>query len=308
MDRLYMMKVFVAVADAGGFAKAGRDLNLSPPAVTRAVAALEAELGTSLLIRTTRSVRLTEAGGRYHADCTRILAEIVEADEAAAGTHAAPRGILNITASALFGRIYVAKIALEFMERYPDVTINALFVDRIVHMQDEGIDVAFRISNLPDSSLTAARVGSIRRVLFGAPDYFERYGYPQHPSELIQHRIVTSLQPPPFIEWRFNDKGDDLAVQLKPIMFANTLDAVIEVAVSGWAIARTLSYQVAPLVEAGRLVTILRDYEPGPVPIHVVHLEGRRASAKVRAFVDFAVERLRANDLINPKRGWKHPP
>jgi DNA-binding transcriptional LysR family regulator len=302
MDRLHMMKVFAAVADAGSFAQAGRELSLSPAAVTRAVSALEADLGTVLLIRTTRSVRMTDAGRRYHADCTRILADITEADEAAAGLHGSPRGVLNITASGLFGRIYVTEIAQAFCDLHPGVTINAVFVDRVVHMQDEGIDVAIRISELPDSALTAIRVGFVRRTLYGAPSYFERYGTPNHPSNLTQHRIITSQTPPPTIDWHFNDKGQDLVVRLKPLMFLNSPDALIEAALSGWAIARSLSYQVAPLVEAGRLVTILEEYEPRPVPIHVVHLEGRRASAKVRAFVDFAVERLRANRLINPDR------
>jgi DNA-binding transcriptional LysR family regulator len=302
MDQLHMMRVFAAVADASSFAKAGRELGLSPAAVTRAVSSLEADLGTVLLLRTTRSVRLTEVGRRYHADCVRILADVCDAREAAAGMHGSLSGLLNVTASALFGRIYITPIARAFTDLHPGVTINALFVDRVVHMQDEGIDVAIRISELPDSSLTAVRVGIVRRAIYGAPSYFERHGTPTFPRDLAEHRVVTSQSPPPFVDWRFEDDGRELLVGLKPLMFLNNPDALIDVALSGWALARSLSYQIAPHVEAGRLVRVLQDYEPGPVPIHVVHLEGRRASAKVRAFVDFAVERLRANPLINPAR------
>lgn len=298
MDRLHAMEVFAAVAENGSFAKAGKAMRLSPPAVTRAVSALEDRLGTRLFVRTTRSVRLTEAGARFLVDTQRILQEIEEAEEAAAGVHAAPRGMLNVTASALFGRIYIAPLLRDFIDLYPNVVANTVFVDRVVNMIEEGLDVAIRIGELPDSSLTAIRVGSVRREVFGAPSYFVAHGVPHHPDDLAMHRVVSAENVVPMLDWRFDDAGSGIAVRIKPLMFTNSLDSLIDFALSGWALARSLSYQIAPHVEKGRLQTILQAFEPKPLPIHVVHQEGRRASAKVRAFVDFAVDRLRADPAI----------
>jgi DNA-binding transcriptional LysR family regulator len=298
MDRLHTMEVFTAVADSGSFAEAARNLRLSPPAVTRAISALEDRLGTRLFRRTTRTVRLTEAGTRFLADTRRILHDIEEAEEAAAGAHTVPRGVLHVTAPVLFGRMYVAPILRDFLDLCPTVTADILFVDRVVNIVEEGLDVAIRIGELPDSSLTAIRIGFVRRVLFGAPSYFARHGLPKHPSELAAHRVVSAETGTPIIDWQFENGGADIAVRVKPIMFVNNLDTAIESALCGWAMARTLSYQVAPHVAEGRLQIALPNFEPRPLPIHVVHQEGRRASAKLRSFVDFIVDRLRADPAI----------
>lgn len=294
MDRFHTMQVFTAVAESSSFAKAGRALHLSPPAVTRAITALEERLGTKLFLRTTRSVRLTEAGSRFLADCHRILHDVEEAEEAAAGVHAAPRGVLHVTASVLFGRHYVTPLLRDFVDAYPNVTIDAVFVDRVVNMIEEGHDVAIRIGDLPDSSLTAIRVGSIRRVMFGTPAYFAAHGYPRHPHDLTSHRTVWGLGALPTVDAKFGPRDRELSVRLKPAMVFNGLDSVVDCVLSSWAIARVLSYQITPHIESGRLEIVLPEFEPDPMPIHVVHREGRRASAKVRAFVDFAVDRLRA--------------
>jgi DNA-binding transcriptional LysR family regulator len=295
MDRLHMMEVFAAVADQGGFAKAAKMRRLSPPAVTRAITALEDRLGTRLFLRTTRSVRLTEAGQRFLADTGRILHDIEEAEEAAAGAHRVPRGVLHVTAPVLFGRIYVASVLRDYLDLYPTVTAEVLFVDRVVNIVEDGIDVAIRIGPLPDSSLTAIRIGTVRRVLFGSPSYFAQHGTPQHPSELGHHRVIASDAGPPPIRWRFEHDGAELEVAVKPLMLVNNLDTAIEAALSGWAMSRTLSYQIAPRVADGALRIVLPDFEPEPLPIHIVHQEGRRASAKLRSFVDFIVDRLRAD-------------
>ncbi len=295
MDRLHTMEVFAAVAGSGSFAKAGKEMGLSPPAVTRAITALENRLGTRLFLRTTRSVRLTEAGMRFLADTQRILHEIGEAEEAAAGAHAAPRGILQVTAPVLFGRIYVAPVLRDFLDAYPLVTANTLFVDRVVNIIEEGLDVAIRIGELPNSSLTATRVGFVRRVLFAAPSYFAEHGTPRHPRELANHRVISSESA---AQWRFGNADNAIPVRIRPLMVVNNLDTAIESALCGWAMARTLSYQIAPHVAEGRLQIVLRDFEPEPLPIHVVHHEGRRASAKLRTFVDFIVDRLRANAAL----------
>lgn len=294
MDRLDAMRVFVTVAEAGGFAPAARSLRLSPPAVTRAVAALEERIGARLLHRTTRTVRLTEAGARYLADAKRILAELDEADAAAAGAHAEPRGQIAITAPLLFGRMHVAPVVLDFLDRFPDVTARTLFVDRVVDLMDEGMDVAVRIAVLPDSGLSAVRVGQVRRVVCAAPDFLRRHGEPRTPADLERLGCIgfqSAAAPAP---WVF-PAGSGAMETVRPPMrlLVNTAEVAVAAALDGRGIIRVLSYQVAEEVRQGRLVILLAGHEPPPIPVQLVHLEGRRAAARVRAFLDFAAERLR---------------
>lgn len=298
MDRLHSMQVFVAVADTAGFAPAARKLRLSPPAVTRAIAALEDRLGTRLLHRTTRQVRLTEAGQRFLEDCRRILADLDEAEEAAAGAHRTPSGRLAVTASTQFGRMYVAPLLLDFLERHPGVSAQTLFVDRVVNLLEEGLDVAIRIGELPDSSLTAIRVGTVRRVVCAAPGYLEARGIPQAPEDIRAHDIVLFCGLSPRTEWKFEGPEGGIAVPFATRLAVNTADVAIAAAVAGRGLTQVLSYMIAPELKEGRLRIVLAGHETPPLPIHVVHQEGRRAAARVRAFVDFAVERLRADGSI----------
>jgi len=298
MDRLQTMTVFIGVAEEGGFAPAGRRLNMSPPSVTRAISELEARLGCRLLYRTTRSVRLTEAGDRYLADCRRILAEIDEADRHAAGLHAAPSGMITVTASATFGRIVVVPVLLDLLNRYPDISVSTLFVDRLVHLVDEGIDVAVRIAELPDSTLTAVRVGGVRRVLCASPTYLAKRGRPLIPSDLSGHEIVDFVNMTPGGEWAFEKDGETSSFRPRSRLRLNTADAAIAAAAAGRGIARVFSYMIAAQVEAGSLETMLQEYEPRAVPIHVVHKEAGHTSARVRAVVDFLTRRLRANPAL----------
>lgn len=298
MDRYHSMRVFVRIAETGGFAEAARQLRMSPPAVTRAVAALEETIGARLLTRTTRAVKLTEAGARYLEDCRRILVAIEEAEAVAAGSYAVPTGVLTVTSSVLFGQIYIMPILTEFLDRHPQVTGRMVFLDRVVNLIDEGIDVAIRIGHLPDSSHSAVRVGSVRRVICGSPDYFEAKGLPRHPGELADHRIIAATSAWTSLEWRFGS-GGEIAVNVKPTLFSNSNEAAIGAARSGWGLTRALSYQVGPDLLSGRLQIVLEDFEQPPLPVHILHLEGRNASAKVRAFIDFARDKLRANRVIN---------
>lgn len=299
MDRLQAMTTFVAVVDSGGFASAARKLNLSPPVVTRAVAELEERLGLRLLTRTTRVVRVTDAGARFAEDCRRILADIEEAETVATGTHAAPRGTLTLTAPVLFGQLYVTPILVRYLQQYPEVDAQCLFLDRVVNVVEEGIDVAVRIGELPDSSLQAVRVGRVRRVLVAAPSYLKSQGVPQHPEDLARHAIVSASGVTPVSEWRFNDAGKSLLQRMQPRMRTTTNDSAIAAAVAGLGITRLLSYQVASHVRGGALQVLLEDFESAPLPVHVVHHEGRRATQKVRAFIDLAVDTLRADPALN---------
>jgi DNA-binding transcriptional LysR family regulator len=298
MDRLHTMSVFAAVAEAGGFAPAARRLKMSPPSVTRAVAELEARLGCRLLHRTTRSLRLTEAGQRYLADCRRILTEIEEADRHAAGIHAAPGGTVSITASAMFGRVVLAPILLDLLDRYPDLSVSSLFVDRVVHLIDEGIDVAIRIAELPDSSLTAVRVGAVRRVLCASPDYLAVRGRPRAPADLAGHEIVNFVTMTPGGEWTFEKGGKSHSFRPPSRLRLNTADAAIAAALAGRGITRVLSYMIAPQVKQGSLEILLEDYAPPAVPVHVVHKEPGQTSARVRAVVDHLVQHLRRTPAL----------
>jgi DNA-binding transcriptional LysR family regulator len=297
LDRWQAMRIFVQVAETGSFAQTARLLHISPPAITRAISALEDQIGVRLLNRTTRSVKLTEAGRGYLDDCRRILAEMADADAAAAGAHGNPTGTLTVTGSVLFGHIYVLPILLDYLDRHPAVTGRSLFVDRLVNIVEEGIDVAVRIGHLPDSGLSAIRVGSVRRVICGAPAYFEHHAVPQAPADLARHRIIGPTGAWASSEWHFGPDART-SVTVHPQLFCNTNEAAIAAAEQGWGLTRVLSYQVEPALAAGRLVTILDDHMEKPLPIHVIHAEGRRAAAKVRSFVDLAVDRLRANPLF----------
>lgn len=297
MDRLHAMQVFVRVAETGGFAQAARQLNLSPPAVTRAIAWVENRLGARLFVRTTRSVKLTEPGQRFLDDCKRILADIDEAEGAAGGSYAAPTGTLTISAPVLFGQMYVLPILTDFLDGHPGVTGRALFLDRVTHLIEEGIDVAVRIGHLPDSSYAATRVGFVRRVVCGAPGYLKAQGVPLVPTDLLKHRLIAPTTAWTSLDWRFG-ASETSTVRVSPALFCNTNESAIAAAVSGWGLTRLLSYQISPQLLAGALQTVLSDWEEEPLPIHVVHPEGRRPSAKVRAFVDLTVERLRRNRLF----------
>lgn len=299
MDRLQAMTTFVAVVDSGGFASAARKLNLSPPVVTRAVAELEERLGLRLLTRTTRVVRVTDAGARFAEDCRRILADIDEAEITATGTHATPRGTLTLTAPVLFGQLYVTPILVSYLQRFPEVDAQCLFLDRVVNVVEEGIDVAVRIGELPDSSLQAVRVGRVSRVLVAAPAYLQAQGTPRRPEDLADHTIVSAAGVNPVSEWRFNNAGKVLMQRVHPRMRTVTNDSAIAATLAGLGITRLLSYQVAAHVRSGALQVVLEAFEPNPLPVHVVHHEGRRATQKVRAFVDLAVERLRGDPALN---------
>ena len=242
MDRFRELSTFVAVADEGAFNAAARRLHMSPPAVTRLVTALEARLQVQLFTRTTRQVALTEAGARLRVDAVRILAELEEAEASAAGDHDAPRGELRVTAPVIFGRRFIAPILLEYLDAYPAVRARALFVDRIVNLIDEGLDVALRIGELPESSLSATRVGSVRRVTVAAPRYLARSARLRAPEDLRDHRIIfpTGLGTAP--NWEFISGGERRSVGFEPSLVVNTMDAAIESALAGWGLTRVLSY------------------------------------------------------------------
>ena len=300
MDRFHEMQVFLAVAEEESFAAAARRLKTSPPSVTRAIAAMEQRIGTQLLARTTRSLHLTEAGQRYLEDCRRILAELNEAEEAAAGSYSIPCGQLTVTAPVLFGELYVAPLLGAYLDRFPLVNINALLVDRVVNMIDEGVDVAVRIGHLHEPGQQALKVGEVRRVVCAAPGYLERHGRPEHPGQLREATIATSSASQVVSEWQFVDDGRSLTVPITPRLVVSANNAAIHLARLGWGMTRVLSYQVAAAVAAGELEIVLDAFEPPPLPIQVVFHNRGRVPARVNTFVDFLSQRLSQDAALNP--------
>ncbi|WP_085630345.1 MULTISPECIES: LysR family transcriptional regulator [unclassified Pseudomonas] len=293
MDRFQEMQVFTAVAQEQGFSAAARRLGLSAASVTRAVAALEQRIGTQLLVRTTRSVHVSEAGQRYLEDCRRILAEVQEAEDSAAGSHARPRGQLTVTAPVLFGELFVTPVMAGYLAQYPEVSINALLVDRVVSMVEEGVDVAVRIGELPDSNQHAIRVGEVRRVICGSPSYFAAHGRPESPQDLAGAPVVATSSIGQVRNWPFIEHGEPVSVRPEPRLVVTANQAAIAAACLGLGLTRVLSYQVAGKIASGELEIVLAEFELPPLPIHVVYQGGRKAAARVRSFVDYAVKALR---------------
>jgi DNA-binding transcriptional LysR family regulator len=244
-------------------------------------------------------VRVTEPGQRYLEDAKRIISAADEADESVVGLNGEPRGHIVVTASVLFGRLYVMSGIVDYMKRYAGMEVSALFVDRVVNMLEEGVDVAIRIGELPDSSYRAIRVGSVRRVMCASPKYLEQYGMPQSPEELTQHQIILARGLNPSPEFKFVKNDAPLSVKVKPRLMVSDNDSAIEAAVGGLGITRLLSYQIAPQLIDGSLKIILSEFETKAVPVHIVHNEGRYTSAKIRTFVDLMAERLRAETSLN---------
>jgi DNA-binding transcriptional LysR family regulator len=199
----------------------------------------------------------------------------------------------------MFGRLFVTPGVVEYMKRYPDVEVSALFVDRVVNLLEEGIDIAVRIGELPDSSYKAIKVGSVRRVVCASPIYLTQYGVPQAPEDLSQHQIILPSGLNPVSEFKFLKDGDTFPVRLKPRLVTSDIASAINAAVSGLGISNFISYQVASELSDGDLKIVLSEYEVKPVPVHILHSEGRHAVAKIRYFVDLMAETLRANPALN---------
>jgi DNA-binding transcriptional LysR family regulator len=297
MDRLDTMRIFLAAVDHGSLAGASRALSRSRAAVSRAIAALEAQAGAELLHRTTRALRLSETGERYATVCRRVLADLDAAEAELRDARAGPAGVLTVSAPPVLGNEILRPVLEAYLEAFPAVSARLLLLDRAVNAVEEGVDVALRVGVLPDSALVAARVGGgVRRVLVAAPRYLAGRPSIREPCDLLEHRIVafSSFGPD---SWAFSPPpGSTLPrrVQFKPRICVNTAEAAVASAVAGMGVTRLYSYHAAAAVAAGALQILLADAEPAPAPVHLLTPQGRSAAPKVRAFLDFAAPRLRA--------------
>jgi DNA-binding transcriptional LysR family regulator len=296
MDRLEAMSLLVAVAEAGSLSAAGRKLGAPLPTVSRKISNLEAHLKTRLFTRSTRKLALTEAGAAYLARARRILDEVSEAERAASGEHAAPRGEIAITAPIVFGRLHVLPVVAEFLDRWPEINVRLLLADRNLHLIDDHIDIALRIGALADSALAATRVGAVRRVVCGSPAYFAAHGVPKRPEDLARLSAVTFDQLSTPEHWTFRDPKSkrEVRVPLRSRLAVNTAEAAIDGAAAGVGVTRVLSYQVTGAVREHRLEIVLADYEPAPSPVSLIHAGQGLTPLRVRMLLDFAAPQLRA--------------
>ncbi|WP_368413127.1 LysR substrate-binding domain-containing protein [Dongia sp.] len=294
MDKFHELEVFVAVADAGSFARAGARLNISPPAVTRAISSLEGRLDAQVFNRTTRSLSLTEVGARFLENARRLLAEMETAEKEAVGETAVPSGHLALTASVTFGRLWLAPVVCAFLEANPRITASIALLDRVANMVEEGFDVAIRIGSLPDSTVIARRVGEVRRLLVASPTYLAKRGVPQSPADLKLHSIIAFTGLMPNREWRHIADGATGQVSLLPRLEINDAAFALAAAEKGDGITMALSYMVAEQIRKGRLVPVLEKFTPPPVPVQIVYPQARILAPKIRAFVDFATPGLTA--------------
>jgi len=291
MDKLRAMAAFVRIVERGSLTAAADEQGVSLPSMVRTLATLERDLGVTLLNRTTRRMHLTDEGRQYLEQCRAILARVQQADAALHSRRAAPRGKLTVTASALFGRNYIAPVMSEFLRTHPEVIADLLFVDRVVNLVEEGVDAAVRIGRLADSSLAAIPLGSMRRVVCASPAYLRKAGAPRRPDDLRTHRCVRFTGLAPHEEWSFHSPARKVAIA--SVLTCNQADVAIAACADGLGIGSFLSYMVAPLARTGKLKYVLEEFEPEPLPVTFLYPQSRMLSPTVRAFADLCVKRLR---------------
>lgn len=293
MNLFESMSLLVAVVDAGSLSAAARRLGVPLPTVSRKVAELESHLKARLLHRTTRKLSLTEAGDAYVAACRRILEEVGEAERVAVGEHVSPKGELAVTAPVAFGRLHVVPVIAEFLAHYPEIDVNLVLTDRVVHLMDEDADVAVRIGDLPDSTLIATRVGTVRRVVCASPEYLASRGVPSAPRDLAAHSCVNFEVLASTRAWVFGVGKSEVSVPVHSRLAVNTAEAAIAAAILGVGLIRALSYQVADAIRNNTLCVVLQEFESAPLPVSLVHKGQAPLPLKLRAFLDFVTPRLR---------------
>jgi len=288
MDRFAAMQVFTKVVEAGSFARAAERLDISTSVASRHVADLEAHLQSRLLNRTTRKLSLTEAGQAFYEGALQVLADLEEAEQAAAQNVAEPRGTIKLNAALAFGILHLAPVIDDYLARYPEVSIDVTLSDRVVDLVEEGYDLALRIAELRNPTLVARRIGSTRGVVCAAPAYLKRHGTPRHPRDLADHNCLLYSYVQAANDWMFREAdGTEINVRVAGNFRANNGNLLREAAARGIGIIREPSFQVDEDLRTGRLVRLLDGYSCWEVPMYAVYASRKHVSAKVRSFVDF---------------------
>lgn len=292
MDKLLAMTAFVRIVEKGSLTAAAAALDTSLPSMVRTLAALERDLGVRLLNRTTRRIHLTDEGAQYLERCRAIVSAVQETEATLTSRQIELKGRLTVTASVLFGRRYIAPIVSDFLRRHSNVSADLLFVDRIVNLVEEGIDVAVRIGHLPDSSLVAVPVGKARRIVCASPEYLQRRGTPRTPSDVRAHSCVRHTGLTPRGDWHFRVGRRAVSIPINAAISCNEIDSSLEACLSGLGLGMFLSYQTAPYRDAKKLRYVLEEFETEPVPVQIVYPQAKLVTSRVRVFVDECVSKL----------------
>lgn len=294
MDRLEAMSVIVAVTDTGNFSAASRRLGMPVATVSRKVSELETSLKAELFRRSSRRMTLTEAGRDYVEACKRIIEQIDDAEREVSGEYRCPKGDLAVTTPWGLGHTHLLPLAVEFLNAFPDIDMRLLFTDRLVDTVAESIDVSIRIGSLPESSMIATRIGSIRLVVCASPAYLAARGRPQTPDQIRDHDCIAINSHISPNTWKFRKGKRDCLVPIRSRLCVNTSEAAVMASISGAGLTRVMSYKMHAAKRAGTLQLLLEAFEPEPLPIHIVYSPRKPVPLKLRAFLDWVTPRLKA--------------
>ncbi len=294
MDRLEAMAVIIAIAETGSFSAASRELKTPVATISRNVAELEAHLKTQLFRLSSRQVTLTKAGRSYVNACKRILEQVDDVEREVSGEYHRAKGELAVTAPWGLGHTHLLPLAVEFLQAYPDISLRLLMTDQIINPVEDNIDIAVRVGVLPDSSMIATRIGSIRIVVCGSPSYLEAHGQPSELGDLARHNCITiddHAAPP---AWRFVRGGRARVAPIGSRLCVNTSEAAVLAAIDGAGLARVMSYKMDAARRAGKLAIVLEEFEPEPLAVHILHAPRKPLPIKLRAFLTWMTPRLKA--------------
>ena len=293
MDRFEEMRVFAAVVDAGSFVRAADALELSKTAVSRHVSELEARLGVRLLHRTTRKLSLTPEGQVFHARCKSLLGAVEAAEAEITAGSVQPSGVLRLNVPVTFGLMHLAPLWPDFMERFPQVTLDVSLADRVVDLVEEGFDLAVRIAQLSSSTLVSRQLATTRMVLCASPEYLSRHGEPKRPADLADHRVLAYSLFHQGEHWSFDGPQGRETVKINPSLRTNSGDTCRAAALAHQGVILQPSFLVGEELRRGELVEVLRGYRSGDMGIYAVYPSRQHLAPKVRAMVDFLVEAFR---------------
>lgn len=296
MDRFEAMSMLIGVVEKGSFSAAARTMRVPVTTVTRKISDLELVLGAKLLVRTTRKLSLTDAGISYLAAARRIIDQVEEAEREVAGEFTAPKGELVVTAPIQFGQLHVLPVLIDFLALFPQINVRLLLLDRNVQLVEDHVDMAVRIGKLPDSTMIATAIGSMRMVVCASPEFLADRAIPQTPEELQRLPCVTFDGPTPSPGWQLRDPQTNapMIVPVTSRLSVTTVEGAVRAAIRNVGVTRLLYYQVADAIKAGKLQVILEQFEPDPAPVSLVHAARGQMPLKMRQFLDFALPRLRA--------------
>jgi DNA-binding transcriptional LysR family regulator len=294
MDRLDAMSVIIAVTETGSFSAASRKLGTPVATVSRRVSELETRLKAELFQRSSRRMMLTDAGRSYIEACKRIIEQVDDAERQVSGEYRIPKGDLAVTAPWGLGHMHLLPIAVEFLKAYPEIALRLVLTDRVVNTVEENIDVSIRIGTLPDSSMIATRIGSIRFVVCASPAYFAERGSPTKPSDLVDHDCITVDSVATPATWRFAQGNRAIVTPIRSRLCVDTSEAAIQAAIAGAGLARVMSYKMEAARRAGTLTVVLDAFEQEPLPVHMVYAQRRLVPLKLRAFLNWVTPRLKA--------------